>query len=382
MFGTIFLRQGDTLVPMKQAAFDSEDLLQTLISQYPDLLAGDQMDAVDPRRWLLISREMGVPGEQNGSNRWSLDHLFVDQDAVPTLVEVKRASDTRIRREVVGQLLDYAANAVTYWPIAVIRAAFEQQTTDIGGDPEQIVREFVRADVDDVDAVESFWKSMETNLQAGRVRMVFLADQIPSELQRVVEFLNKQMNPAEVLAVEVPQFIGSGLQTLVPRVLGLTSEAVARKRSSTGPSPTPLSEAEFFAVLANVATPEAVRVAKELLEWCKQQAMDGRIDWMLRGFVPIFRGGKAGFMPFAVSSKGRLRMYHQFLRSYPPFDQDSKRYELINRLNAVPGVSVPSDSINGKPAIPLEVVAQPGNLERFIEVINWVRREVEAASIK
>ena len=28
----------------------------------------------------------------------------------PTLVEVKRSSDTRIRREVVGQMLDYAAN--------------------------------------------------------------------------------------------------------------------------------------------------------------------------------------------------------------------------------------------------------------------------------
>jgi hypothetical protein len=31
---------------------------------------------------------------------------------VPTLLEVKRSSDTRIRREVVGQMLDYAANGV------------------------------------------------------------------------------------------------------------------------------------------------------------------------------------------------------------------------------------------------------------------------------
>lgn len=37
-----------------------------------------------------------------------MDHLFVDQDAIPTLVEVKRSSDTRIRREVVGQLLEYS----------------------------------------------------------------------------------------------------------------------------------------------------------------------------------------------------------------------------------------------------------------------------------
>ncbi|MCO6480232.1 MAG: hypothetical protein J5I94_26570 [Phaeodactylibacter sp.] len=46
-----------------------------------------------------------------------MDHLFVDQDAIPTLVEVKRSTDTRIRREVVGQILDYAANAALFWPI-------------------------------------------------------------------------------------------------------------------------------------------------------------------------------------------------------------------------------------------------------------------------
>jgi hypothetical protein len=39
---------------------------------------------------------------------------------VPTLVEVKRSDDTRIRREVVGQMLDYAANGVVYWPGEVL----------------------------------------------------------------------------------------------------------------------------------------------------------------------------------------------------------------------------------------------------------------------
>ena len=41
-------------------------------------------------------------------DRWSLDHLFVSRTGIPVLIEVKRASDTRLRREVVGQLLDYA----------------------------------------------------------------------------------------------------------------------------------------------------------------------------------------------------------------------------------------------------------------------------------
>ena len=87
-------------LPMQEAPYDSESLLQKLLADHPDLLAGDQINAEEPRRWLLITREMAVPGEQDGAGRWSLDHLFLDQDAIPTLVEVKRSSDTRIRREV------------------------------------------------------------------------------------------------------------------------------------------------------------------------------------------------------------------------------------------------------------------------------------------
>lgn len=95
------------LVELTEQAYDSEALLQKLLSDYPSLLAGDQIDSVTPRRWLLIKPEMEVPSEEDGYGRWFIDHLFLDQDGIPTLVEVKRSSDTRLRREVVGQMLDY-----------------------------------------------------------------------------------------------------------------------------------------------------------------------------------------------------------------------------------------------------------------------------------
>jgi hypothetical protein len=89
-------------------------LLQTWLAQYPALLVGNQIDAKEPKRFLLIEQECGVPAREAGADRWSIDHLFIDQDAIPTIVEVKRSSDTRIRREVVGQMLDYAANATEH----------------------------------------------------------------------------------------------------------------------------------------------------------------------------------------------------------------------------------------------------------------------------
>ena len=68
--------------------------------------------------------------------------------------------------------------------------------------------------------LEGFWPQVDENLAEGRIRLLFVADVIPIELRRIVEFLNKQMRPAQVLAIELRQFEGQGLRTIVPTVLG------------------------------------------------------------------------------------------------------------------------------------------------------------------
>ena len=124
---------------MTEQEYASEDLLQKLIADYPNLLAGDQIHDAEPRRGLLVSRELSLASEEAGGGRWSVDHLFLDQDAIPTIVEVKRSADTRIRREVVGQMLDYAANAVVYCPVEMLRSRFEVSNEE----PEQELCEFL-----------------------------------------------------------------------------------------------------------------------------------------------------------------------------------------------------------------------------------------------
>jgi hypothetical protein len=226
-----FLRRGDELVEMTQELYALEGDLQELIERHPSLLAGDQVNPDVPRRWLVLSREAGVPAEEGGGGRWSLDHLLLDQDAIPTLVEVKRSTNREIRRMVVGQMLDYAANAVVYWNLDDLREAFEQDVRDVGDDPEDRIALLV--DDPDLDYAE-FWERAKTNLRDGRIRLVFVADSIPTELQRVVEFLNERMSQTDVLAVEVRQYIGEGEQVLVPRVLGQTAAARQKKVAARG----------------------------------------------------------------------------------------------------------------------------------------------------
>lgn len=101
---------------IRYSPYSAETVLQELIANHPELLAGEQINPDDPPKWLMVRREAGIPDELGVPDRWSADHLLLDQRGVPTFVEVKRSTDMRIRREIVGQMLDYTASATLYWP--------------------------------------------------------------------------------------------------------------------------------------------------------------------------------------------------------------------------------------------------------------------------
>lgn len=52
--------------------------------------------------------------------------------------------------------------------------------------------------------------------------MLFVADELPRELRRRIEFLNQQMVSVEVLGVEIRQYVRPDVKVLVPRLVGQT----------------------------------------------------------------------------------------------------------------------------------------------------------------
>lgn len=368
------LPDGGGLCALVEESFVTEEVLQTLLADYPDLLAGDQIDEAAPRRWLLVHREAGVPDRVAGADRWSLDHLFLDQEGVPTLVEVKRSSDTRIRREVIGQMLDYAANGRAYWPVEKLRALFEAECEARGHTPADRIQELLGEPEPDV---EDFWQRVKTNLQAGRIRMVFVADEIPPELRRVVEFLNEQMDPAEVLAVAVRQYVGDGLRTLVPQLVGQTAEAQSRKAG--GPRPKRLwDEESFFAALEQEGGSSALEAGRRVYNWAQRRG--ATIDWGegIRYGSCVLDFGEALSRPLALWSNGVLEVRFQYLAQTPPFDDEGLRRDLLVRLNRIAGVSIPGDAYNRWPNLPLEPLADESAWALFEEVFNWVFEKVGA----
>ena len=217
------------LEALEETAFATEDELQALIAEHPELLDGEQIRPGDARRWILIKREKGIAAACGGGATWSVDHLIVDQDAVPTLVEVKRGSNPEVRRAIVGQMLEYAAHAAETWTVGELREAFERGAREVGRDPGDDLAELLGTD-GEPDA-DGFWEDVSKNLAARRLRLLFVADAIPDPLARVATFLNAQMPGIEVLAVEVKRFRGASAQTVVPRVIGRTAALPGRSRS-------------------------------------------------------------------------------------------------------------------------------------------------------
>lgn len=371
--GIYLIQKDQSLVEMREQAYDSETLLQELLAEYPNILAGEQAEGNTPRRWLLVSREMSLPFEEQGAGRWSVDHLFVDQDAIPTLVEVKRSSDSRIRREVVGQMLDYAANGIVYWPIEKIRASLAATCQRRGLDLDAVLTEFLGAETE----AEQFWQKVKANLGTGNIRLVFVADEIPAELRRIVEFLNGQMDPAEVLAIEVRQFVGQGLKALVPVVIGQTAGAQLRK----GKESRQWDEASFVGALEERRDAEGLQSARAILQWVGRCGL--RL-WWGRGptqgsLIPVLDHGDDWYAPIAMyTSQRKSYLQVQFfqLKSRPPFDDPRKREELRDRLNAIPGVAIAADAIERYPRVETGVLCNDTTGKQFFEVLDWVLEEI------
>jgi len=376
---TIFLiNKNNEIVELSNHPYDSERRLQELLSKFPNILAGDQMSGGTPVKWLLVSREAGIPDEEGGRERWSLDHVFIDQDGIPAFVEVKRSTDTRIRREVVGQMLDYAANAVLYWPIDTIRQRFEGTCRDRGLEPGMAVADFIGLTAADnaESMIERFWETVETNLRAGKIRLIFAADVIPGELQRIVEFLNKQMNPAEVLAIEIRQYVGNDVRTLVPRVIGSSKRAAT---ASSRPS-SQWGRESFINALEERRGSGIAAVAGSILDWTPTHCPilwwgEGRKDGSR--FVGVTHNG-VNYYPFAMWTYGRIEMQFQWLRQRSLTEELMEA--LASRLNAISGVMIPPDSLTRRPTFEMSVLKEQQPLSQFFDAIEWFVEQIRAGS--
>ena len=161
---------------------------------------------------MLLRREMPLGG-------FSLDHLYVDQRAILTLVETKLFQNPESRREVIGQVIEYAANAADLWGTGRTRQYASEFWSNQGKDLDAILQNEFGTDLD----IEAFWNRIEVNLNDGLIRLIIAADELRPEVRRMIEYLNREMKKAEVLGLEIKCYGDDKTSmVLVPRLMGQT----------------------------------------------------------------------------------------------------------------------------------------------------------------
>ena len=342
-----------TLEAMLPSAPPDEDSLQDLIGRFPELIGGDG------EQLLLLKREQSVPDALNGAARWSLDHLFVTRSAVPVLVEVKRASDTRIRREVIGQLLDYAANGVAYWQAGTLATTFQQQCLNDGVDPDLRLSEFLG----DNDG-EDFWAQVDANLSAGRLRLVVAADEIPRELARIIEFLNEQMR-ATVLAVELRYFEASdGRRTLAPKVIGQTERALSAKTGSRTKLE-PISIPDWISKHIQPKGEQMLSGANRFLQLVESLGAETSVASTQGSIVSRWPTADGTYAyPFFLGANGRVAIGFGWISSRPGLADDVIRRNFLERFHAAVG-GISTTNINGHPSFHADRLNDPDRAKQF-----------------
>jgi hypothetical protein len=370
--GSVYVVQEDSKSePMKPVLCTDEDKeLQLILQNNFNLLPGDQIDPDSPCQWMLVKREMPVPDPSTGSARWSIDFFFVDQSATPTFVECKRYLDTRARREVVGQVLEYAANGQHYWSADDIHAHADATAKENGTSTDEAFRKLQS----DVDSVDDFFKEVERRLKAGEVRLVFFLEQAPTELKRLVEFLNRQMNSVEVLLVEARQYRSNGIRVVVPTLFGFTEQIREIKRQISAERDRRTVAVDWESFRANAAQKgldeQSIAGIKRLYDVSKSLQAD--IIWgrgtVTGSFSPKWPSICHTAAPFSVYADGKLDMHFASFRT-----ENAKTFgALLAKKMTDAGLALPNDYAS------IFFTYQPVDwlpkLDRFIEALEDAMR--------
>ncbi len=328
--------------PMNGIRCANEDLeLQRILEINLDLVPGEQINPSDPRRWLIVKREMPVPDPITGDNRWSIDLFVVDQDAIPTFIECKRYNDTRAKREVIGQMLEYAANGHHYWSKDEMRIYAEQAAAKNSISLEEEIK---RLQPEESETVDVFFQHVQDNLRQGQVRLVFFMEEAPQELKSVVDFLNKQMERSEVLLVEARQYEYNGTRIVTPILFGYTEEArqVKKTVSVTKGQRKKWDKELFFKDAKDKLTESEVAAIYNIYDKC--QSLKAELSWgtgKANGSFSVKWPQLGRYSVFTLFSEGTLTInFGSFNKGEEELAFiDFLKNELVDRL----GFSFPED---------------------------------------
>lgn len=193
MSGVLYRKTGGAWTSPTESGYVSEDHLQALIDEFPELLPG-----VSPESYVCREFSTGIG---------RLDNLIINsKDGSLTLVECKLAKNPEVRREILGQIIDYAAS--------LSRMEFEEfhkRWKDRGGV--------------DLTAIETdkgpLSLAVTSNLETARFTLLLAVDAINEPLKQMVIYFNRKTDATtRVALIELARHSTGDTEIIIPQTFG------------------------------------------------------------------------------------------------------------------------------------------------------------------
>lgn len=193
MTGILYRKGNGSWISPADSGYASEDQLQAMIEEFPNLLPGVSADS-------FVCREFNT-------DSGPIDNVIINStDGSITLVECKLARNPEVRRKIVGQIIDYAASMHK-----LSFEEFHQRWKDRGG-----------ADLTTVETTKGpLSLGVQTNLEGARFTLLLAVDEINEPLKAMVILVNKKTDATfRVALIELARHSTGDTEILIPQTFG------------------------------------------------------------------------------------------------------------------------------------------------------------------
>jgi len=195
---------------------EREACLRDMIQDHPEIMPVTMLDPSFGRVF-TVAKELSLPGVG------FIDVLLADERGRLIIVECKLWRNPQARREVVGQIIDYA-RALRGYSYESLQAQISARRRRHGNVLYELARE-AGSDLDEA----SFVDRVTRDLEAGRFMLLVVGDGITAGTRRIGEYLRDQPGLAfELGLIEIAEYRytdGAGEEHVIvqPRVLAQTA---------------------------------------------------------------------------------------------------------------------------------------------------------------
>jgi len=365
--GKIVLRDGESVRVVEQTRYATEQELQDFLLNYPDLIPLDEAET-GALPLMPIGREVAVASG-------SIDVLYMDASGMLTVAETKLKRNPEARREVLGQVLEYAAALATWssQDIGALAQAFlgsERAPKDYKGQSfEDAVKNLARRTSPESEqefSIDDLRAKIGDNLRNGQMRLIVAVDDIHDPLRSTVTFLNTHSN-FQIYLLQVVRFSSEHQDIFVPSLFGYAKKVK--------PPPTRWNPTTFRAELERLPSKAAVDTVWALYEFADNEADavwwgNGAIEG---SFTFHYIVNDQRLSVFTATTKGHLWANFGWMKGRVP-DGDLAAFR--EHLNRIDGVNLGENVVDGGkfPSLKVSNLSKPGSLDLFKDAVRELGR--------